>query len=84
MSSTRPIRVNAMHGRITQGSYGKGSKSEHEAIFIETPNARYVLRPKTGHAYSDTKLRQFIGHEVECDGFLVGTTLLVDRIEEMD
>ena len=84
MSSTRPIRVNSVHGRVTEASYAKGSKSEHDAIFLETPDARYVLRRKNGHAFIDPKLKQYVGHEVECDGFVVGTTLLVERIETKD
>jgi hypothetical protein len=84
MSSAQPIRVTSLRGRITTGLYAKGSKSEHEAIFIETADGRYVLRRKTGPAYADPELTQYVGHEVECDGFLVGTTLLGERIEVVD
>jgi hypothetical protein len=84
MSSIRPIRVTSLRGRITTGLYAKGSKSEHEAIFIETANGRYVLRRKTGPVFNDTELMQYIGHEVECDGFLIGTTLLTERIVLVD
>lgn len=66
------------------GTYGKGSKSEREAVFMQTPDARYILRLKTGRAFTDTKLWEYVGHEVECDGFLVGTTLLAERIELID
>ena len=84
MSSTRPIRVTAFRGRIIQGPYGKGSKSEHDAVFIETADMRYILRRKTDSVFDDTTIKQYVGHEVECDGFLVGTTLLVERIEVVD
>jgi hypothetical protein len=82
--SSVPIRVNSLRGRITTGLYAKESKSEHEAIFIETADGRYVLRSKTGPVFNDPKLRQYVGHEVECDGFLVGTTLLGERIKVVD
>jgi hypothetical protein len=81
MSSTRPIRVTALRGHVMKGVYGKGSKSEREAVFIETADTQYILRGKTGPAFDDTKLTQYIGHEVKCDGFVVGTTLLAERIE---
>jgi hypothetical protein len=84
MSSTRPIRITALRGHITLGSYGKGSKSEREAVFIETADARYLLRRKTGPVFDDAKLTQYVGHTVECDGFLVGTTLLAERVEIID
>jgi hypothetical protein len=70
-----------VHGRVTQALYGKGTKSERQAVFIETANARYILRRKTGSAFGDTELMQYVGHEVKCDGFLIGTTLLAERIE---
>jgi hypothetical protein len=81
MSSTRPIRVSSLRGRVMKGAYGKGSKSERKAVFIETADARYILRHKTGPAFGDTELTQYVGHEVKCDGFVVGMTLLAERIE---
>ena len=82
MSSTPPIRVTSLHGRVTKDVYGKGSKSERKAIFIETADARrYILRRKSGPAFGGTELTQYIGHNVECDGFLVGMTLMAERIE---
>jgi hypothetical protein len=84
MSSARPIRITAIRGQVTHGPYGKGSKSEHEAVFIETADGRYILRRKRGPAFDDTELTQYVGHEVECDGFLVGTTLLAERIDVID
>jgi hypothetical protein len=80
MSSTTPVRVNALRGQVIQGEYGKGSKSERDAVFIETSNARYTLRRKTGPVFGDVQLIQYVGQEVECDGFVVGTTLLAERI----
>jgi hypothetical protein len=82
MSSTQPIRVTSLRGRVTQGTYGKGSKSERDAAFIETADTRrYILRRKTGPAFNDTELMQYVGHEVKCDGLVVGKTLLAERIE---
>jgi hypothetical protein len=80
MNSATPVRVTALRGRVTQGEYGKGSKSEREAVFIETSGARYILRRKAGPVFGDTELARFVGHEIECDGFVVGTTLLAERI----
>lgn len=83
MSSAQPIRVTAMRGHIKLAQYGTGRKSELEAAFIETADARYLLRRKTGPVFNDTKL-EYMGHEVDCDGFLVGKTLLAERIEVVD
>lgn len=76
-----PIRVNALRGHVKQGIYAKGSKSERKAVFIETADANYILRRKTGPVYADSKLLQYIGHDVQCEGFLINNTLLAERIE---
>ncbi len=81
MSSTPPIRVSALQGRVTKKKYGKGSKSERDAVYIQTADTQLILRRKNGPVYADAELERYIGREVKCDGFLVGTTLLAERIE---
>ena len=83
-SATAPQRFNALQGRVARGPYGKGSKSEREAVFLETPAERYILRRKTGPVFGDTELVPYVGHQVECDGFVVGTTFLAERIQIVD
>ena len=79
--SSRPQPIEKLRGQVTRGVYGKGSKSEREAVFIDTADGRYLLRRKSGPAYADPDLERYIGHSVECDGFLLGTTLLAERID---
>lgn len=81
MNGSKPVPVKGIRGRVTRGLYAQGSKSEREAIFLETDNGRYVLRRKTGPVFGDVELEQYVGREVICDGFLVGTTLLAERIQ---
>ena len=81
MDSSRPVPVNRLQGRVTRGEYGKGSKSEREAIFIDTDDGRYLLRRKGASAFADEELKGYVGHAVACDGFLVGTTLLAEKID---
>lgn len=78
---TTPVRVDKVRGRVTQGRYGEGTKSERQAIFIDTADGRFILRTKTGPAYGDKNLERYVGHDVECDGFLVGASLLAERVE---
>ena len=79
--SSHPIRVNALRGHVKQGIYAKGSKSERNAVFIETADTTYILRYKTGPVYDDPELVKYIGHYVQCEGFLVKNTLLAERIK---
>jgi hypothetical protein len=78
-----PVRVSRLRGRVTQAEYGKGSKSQRQAIFIETADAKYLLRRKTGPVFADPELLRYVGHDVECDGFVIATTLLAERIEQV-
>jgi len=77
---SRPEPVKNLRGKVTRGSYAKGSKSERVAVFLETAEGRFLLRRKGGPAFADVTLERYVGHAVECDGFLVGTTLLAVRI----
>jgi hypothetical protein len=81
MSSSAPSPVSGLRGRVSQGEFGKGSKSERQAVFIDTAEGQYVLRRKDGPAFGDDALKKYVGRTVACDGFLAGTTLLAERIE---
>jgi hypothetical protein len=40
-----------------------------------------VLRRKGGPAFDDRSLEKYFGKRVKCGGFIVGYTLLAERIE---
>ena len=82
MSSADANRVTGLSGRVVQGHYGKGTKSERQAIFIETSDARYILRRKSGPAFGDKELTQYVGEEVICDGFVIGSTFWWNELRE--
>ena len=81
MTSSQPEPIQQLRGQVTRGEYGAGSKSERTAVFIDTGRGRYLLRRKGGPAFADAALDRYIGQTVECDGFLLDTTLLAERIE---
>jgi hypothetical protein len=83
MNPAKPTLIKGLRGQVTEGDFGKGSKSERVAIYLETgsPGQRYVLRRKTGPVFGDSELAGFVGKRVECDGFVTGSTLLAERIE---
>jgi hypothetical protein len=49
-------------------------------VWLETADRRLVLRRKDGPTFGDQALNKYVGKRVECDGFLVGYTLLAERI----
>ena len=47
-SDTVPRRVAALEGAVVRAPFGVGSKSEREAVWLETADRRFVLRRKDG------------------------------------
>lgn len=79
-TSADPERVEGLTGKVASGIFGKGSKSEHMAVWLEAPGRRLVLRRKGGPAFGDQSLQQYVGKRVTCDGFVLDHTLLAERI----
>jgi hypothetical protein len=69
-----------LEGAVVRGPFGAGSKSEREAVWLETAEGRFVLRRKAGPTYDDHALDKYVGRRVQCDGFILGYTLLAERI----
>jgi hypothetical protein len=80
-SSDGPQRVDGLTGAVVRGTFGAGSKSEREAVWLETAERRYVLRRKGGPTFDDRALEKYVGKRVKCDGFIVDYTLLAERID---
>jgi hypothetical protein len=78
--ATRPRRVTGLTGLVTRGPFATGSKSEREAIWLETDEGRFVLRRKDGPSFGDRSFDGFVGQRVSCDGFIIGYTMLAERI----
>jgi hypothetical protein len=45
---------------VAKGQVAKGSKSEREAVCLETGRKRYILRRKEGNAVHDEELEKLI------------------------
>jgi hypothetical protein len=57
-------------GIITRKKFGEGSKSDHNAICIETNEDSFVLKRIGGNPFNDPVLNKMIGKEVTATGFL--------------
>jgi hypothetical protein len=69
-----------MTGTVVRAPFGAGSKSAREAIWLDTGDQRLVLRRKDGPTFDDRALDKYVGKRVTCDGFIVGYSLLAERI----
>ena len=79
-SPASPEKVHGLQGRVVQGHYGVGSKSERETFYLDTGSKKYLLRRKSGPVFGDEELKKFQGKTIECAGFIMGDTLLAEQI----
>lgn len=71
-------------GKVTKKQFGKGSKSEHEAIFLETEHDQYVLRRQGGNPFHDPELHNLVGKKISCTGLVDEYTLTVSDWKELE
>ena len=57
-----------IRGRVERRLIGRGSKSEHDAVVLVTPEHVYTLRRRGGHAFQDPVLDGLVGQEFEFEG----------------
>ena len=71
-------------GKVTKKVFGKGSKSEHEAVYLETARNQYVLRRQGGNPFHDPELHKLVGKTVQCIGVVDEYTLTISDWKEVD
>jgi hypothetical protein len=79
-----PRRVDGIKGTVERGPFGTGSKSARDAVWVDTPQGRFVLRRKDGPTLGDAALDRYVGRRVTCSGFIVGYALLAEHISVDD
>jgi hypothetical protein len=79
-----------MHERTLTGKVSRawvhiGSKSEREAVVIETSDGQqYVLRRQGGPAFDDPALDELVGLSLEVEGLESGNTIIMRRWQDAE
>ena len=63
--------------------FGAGSKSEREAVVLQTDDDELVLRREGGNAFSDPQLDALVGHRIRGVGRRTGYTLILKEWEDV-
>jgi len=71
-------------GKVTTKPFGKGSKSEHEALYLETVEGEYVLRRRGGNPFHDSVLWDLVGKTIRCDGLVTDYMLMITEWTVLD
>ncbi len=73
-----------LKGKVVMKKFGKGSKSEHDAVYLETKKGDFVLRQVGTNAFENTELKKMLGKEVIATGVLKDYLFLAKKIKEVD
>ena len=66
-------------GKVSTGPFGTGSKSEHEAVYLNTEDGRYVLRRPGGNPFYDEELHGLVGKTIHCTGVISDYVLQISE-----
>jgi hypothetical protein len=64
---------------VVKKLFGAGSKSEHEAVILETGDDDFVLRREGGNAFEDPELDKLVGQRIRGTGRRAGYTLILSN-----
>ena len=73
-----------LKGTVVEGSFGKDSKSEHNAVYLDTGENKYRLKRLGGNPFFDEMLHNLIGKTIEAEGNLTDYFFeITDKPEEI-
>jgi hypothetical protein len=72
----------ALSGKVVSKKFGEGSKSEHEALYLETDQGSYVLRQPGANPFQDNPFISLEGKEVIATGTIDNYIFFATRVDE--
>ncbi len=55
-------------GKVIVQKFGEGSKSEHDAVYLDTGVEKYRIKKKGGNPFYDASLHELIGKTIKAKG----------------
>lgn len=62
-------------GTVSKRKFGAGSKSEHDAVYLDTDTGSFVLRRQGGNPFSDPELDALVGKRIRCQAEAIDYSL---------
>lgn len=59
-----------LKGKVVKKLFGEGSKSEHDAVYLDTGKKQYRLKRKGGNPFYDETLHNLVGKTISAEGKL--------------
>ena len=80
--NTGKIKEVQLSGKVVMKQTSEGSKSERNAVLLQTESKSYVLRKMGGNPFKDTSLEMLKGKSVTATGILDRNLFLAKEIKE--
>jgi len=71
-----------LQGKVVLKKIAAGSKSEHDAVFLETDDQSYQLRRLGGNPFDDPTLKAMVGKTVKAKGLLNDQLFIAHELNE--
>lgn len=55
-------------GKVVVQKFGSGSKSEHDAVYLDTGKEKYRIKKKGGNPFYDASLHDLVGKTIKVEG----------------
>ena len=68
-------------GEVTLRITSRGSKSEHEAVMLESKGKHYMLRRKGGNPFYDPEMINLVGKKIKAKGDLIEYVFIMEDWE---
>jgi len=69
-------------GSVVVKAFAEGSKSEHDAVCLQTIEGTFVLRRVGGNPFNDEVLRDLVGKRITSHGRVKGPYFMMDDFKE--
>jgi hypothetical protein len=72
------------YGTVTQALVSPGSKSERQAVVLDTDGQRFILRRPGGNPFQDSVLDSLVGKRLRAVGDVYGSDFTLMEWSELD
>ncbi|HMH32619.1 MAG TPA: hypothetical protein VK543_06285 [Puia sp.] len=68
-------------GKVVLKKFAPGSKSEHDAVYLECGEGSFVLRRMGGNPFHDPELHKLVGKQITATGIVNQSLFLAKDIQ---
>ena len=73
-----------LEGKVVMAPFGKGTKSQHEAVCIRTEKDTFKLRRMQGNPFHDPELIKWVGKDIVACGILEDYLFIATDLKEYE